>query len=203
MLRFYGADLKSVVTESISRNKPVMLIKDNGIYLMVEDGGIAEGSRLRHQIYQAFAEGCNPACDLEWQTMTRLLISEEIFSERLCLTEGQRWDIIIKSLQLVIVQDDISPKVFTDDPDYVPVAKYRSLTNRMNTMAIAHFNACVGPGEYIQWREAAYRLFWKCKHIRCKRAKRGDHFDFITAVNLLHRRARSVSPTGALLFVTN
>lgn len=196
MLRFFGAELKAVATESIARNKSVMLIKDHGVYLATEEGEVTKDGR---PVHQAFAEGCNPAYDLEWPVMARLLAGEKSFKEKLFLTEGQCWDIIVKSLQLAVVPDNISPKVFTDNPDYVAVAKYRSLTNRMNTMAITHFNACVDLKEFMQWREAAYRLFWECKHVRCKRAKRGNHFDFITAVNLLHRRARSVSPSGTLL----
>lgn len=196
MLRFYGPGLKSVMAESISTDKPVVLVKNNGVYLMVEAGEVADDGSLKHLVY---AEGCNPSFAPQWQAMAQILVGKDSFTEKIFLTDGQRWDMINKSQQLAIVPEDTALKVFTGNPDYVPVAEYRNLTDRMNTMTMAHFNACVGPKELMNWREMAYRLFWKCRTVHCRRANNSDHYQFIMAVNHLHRRAQCVSPTGALL----
>lgn len=60
MLRFYGSDLKAIVTESITTDKSVVLAKDHGVYLMVDGGEQRDDGRVRHL---AYADGCHPDLD--------------------------------------------------------------------------------------------------------------------------------------------
>ena len=62
MLRFYGSDLKAIVTESITTDKSVVLAKDHGVYLMVDGGEQRDDGRVRHL---AYADGCHPDLDPE------------------------------------------------------------------------------------------------------------------------------------------
>lgn len=82
MLRFHGKDLKAVLTESLSNDRPVVLTCDVTVSLSVQDGerfrsAPGREDQLRHK---AFADGCHPDRDQGWATLTFLCWSTMLFS---------------------------------------------------------------------------------------------------------------------------
>lgn len=196
MLRFYDQALRAVVTEALSTNKPIVLTNDNGVYLSVDGGETQSDGRKKHR---AYAEGCHPTLDPEWSAMARILTGSNDLTKRLMLTEGALWDIIAHSHQLTVAMSEKGPEIFCTERNYVPVAEYRHLADRMDTMTMAHFSACVGPKELSRWREMAQALFSKSRPVSCRRAQRRDHYQFILACKSLHSRMECVSHDGVLL----
>jgi hypothetical protein len=84
MLRFHGKDLKAVLTESLSNDRPVVLTCDVTVSLSVKDGehfrsAPGHEDQLRHQ---AFADGCHPDRDgLRWpRCWSTMLFSRNLSS---------------------------------------------------------------------------------------------------------------------------
>jgi len=200
MLRFHGKDLKAVLNESASRNLPVVLVKDNGVYLMVEKGRQRCGGRMKHL---AYAEGCHPDLDPEWHTLARILAGGDDFIEPLSLKPTQVQDILRRDFQLAVSMTDEKVSLFTGERQFVRAVDYRNLTDRMNTLAHAHFCACRGPEELSSWRMMALNLLDEVRPVSCKRAQRRDHYVFMMAAKNLRCRAGCVSPDGALHLVSH
>lgn len=203
MLRFHGKDLKAVLTEAISRNKPVMLTCTDGedsVFLAVQDAdrygaGSGKSGQRRHQ---AFADGCY-GCP----SFSRLITGHRYFSTTtsLALTEGRMWEMITKNHQLTLMlqRDDIA--IYSAERRYVPVAHYRDFTDRMHVTAVGHFGACRGRSDLQHWRIAALRLLRDVRPVACKRAYPHDHYRFLMTAHSLQRRIECVSPDGALLLL--
>jgi hypothetical protein len=204
MLRFHGKDLKAVLTEAISRDKPVMLTcdSDNGIYLSVQDAERyrADSERSDQLRHQAFADGCHPDLDAAGSATARLLTGYRYLSTltSLALTEGRMWDMITKSHQLTLTLSGGDIEVFSDERQYVPVAGYRDLTDRMHVTAIGHFGACNSRSDLQHWRTTALRLLRDIRPVACRHATAYDHHRFLMAAHNLQRRTECVSPEGAL-----
>lgn len=204
MLRFHGKDLKAVLTEAISRNKPVVLVcdSDGGIYLSVRDAecfgeGSGKPGALRHQ---AFADGCHPEQDAAGPVTSRLLSGYRYrsTSSPLALTERQMWEMITKNHQLTLHLQREGIAEYSAERHYVPVAKYRDFTDRMQVTAVGHFGACNSRNDLRHWRTAALRLLRDIRPVACRHATAYDHYRFLTAAHNLQRRTECVSPDGAL-----
>lgn len=61
MLRFKGADLAPVLSEAFANQCQLILVKDQGVYMMSEKGEALDGSERRKHL--AYAQGCNPDID--------------------------------------------------------------------------------------------------------------------------------------------
>jgi hypothetical protein len=60
MLRFTAADLHPVLSEARANGCRIILVKDQGVYMMSEKGARNPDGRQRHL---AYAVGCNPDVD--------------------------------------------------------------------------------------------------------------------------------------------
>ncbi|OCJ36788.1 hypothetical protein [Serratia sp. 14-2641] len=86
---------------------------------------------------------------------------------------------------------------------YVLVAEYRNATDRLFTLANAHFCACVGNDERRSWRGSAQRHLAELENLSCKRASERDRQCFIRASQLLRERLAMVNEHGELLLPTS
>lgn len=68
MLNFSGKEFVKVVEEALAKQCTIQLYTDNGIYLAAVDGEFSENKNER--LYTAYAEGCNPLTDENWQKYT-------------------------------------------------------------------------------------------------------------------------------------
>ena len=59
-LRFRGSDLRPVLTEAIAGQCRVILVKDQGVYFLAEQGERRPDGRVK---LLAYAVGCNPDTD--------------------------------------------------------------------------------------------------------------------------------------------
>lgn len=59
-LRFKGSDLRPVLTEAIASQCRVILVKDQGVYFLAEQGERRPDGRVK---LLAYAVGCNPDTD--------------------------------------------------------------------------------------------------------------------------------------------
>lgn len=201
MLRFYGKDLKAVLTESLSNDRPVVLTCDVTVSLSVQDGerfrsAPGREEQLRHQ---AFADGCHPDRDQGWATLAPVLVDNAVFSKPLVLTEGHIWDMLTNNHQLTLMLSDNDIAVYSGERRYVQVAGYRDLTDRLHVTASGHLGACSSRSELKYWRMTALRLLQDVHPVACRHARLADHHRFLVAAHHLQRRTECVSPDGALL----
>lgn len=204
MLRFHGKDLKAVLTESLSHNRPVILTCDVTVSLSVQDGerfrsAPGREGQLRHR---AFADGCHPDRDEEWATLTRILVNNALFTKPLALTEGHIWHMLTKNHQLTLMLSENDIAVLSGERRYVPVAGYRDLTDRLHVTADGHFSACSSRSELKHWRMTALRLLDDIHPVACRHARPADHDRFLMAAHNLLRRTECVSADGALLLMS-
>ncbi|AHG20657.1 hypothetical protein Z042_14305 [Chania multitudinisentens RB-25] len=82
---------------------------------------------------------------------------------------------------------------------FVLVAEYRNATDRLFTLAHAHFCACVGNDERRSWLGCALRHLAELENLGCKRANERDRRCFTRACQLLRERIAMVSPLGEVL----
>ncbi|MDF7679948.1 hypothetical protein PT300_04690 [Enterobacteriaceae bacterium ESL0689] len=188
MLRFYGKDLKDVLTESLKNDKPVILNSDVTVSLSVQDGE-----------YQAFADRCHPDKDQGWATLAPALVDNTVFTKSLALTEGHIWDMLTQNHQLTLMLTRGDIAVYSGERRYVPVAVYRDLTNRLHVTASGYFAACNCSSELKFWRITALQLLADACLVACRHARFTDHHRFLVAAHHLQRRTECVSPDGVLL----
>ena len=69
-LRFKGSDLRPVLTEAIASQCRVILVKDQGVYFLAEQGERRPDGRVK---LLAYAVGCNPDTDPfdDWWELAR------------------------------------------------------------------------------------------------------------------------------------
>lgn len=79
-LLFKGRDLKPVLTEAIANQCHIVLVKDQGVYWLAEDGERLPGGE---QKLIAYAIGCNPEIDTfnNWWTLARNELGGDDFAE--------------------------------------------------------------------------------------------------------------------------
>lgn len=205
MLRFHGKDLKAVLTESISCNRPVVLTYDATVSLSVHDGerfrsAPGREGQLRHQ---AFADGCHPDRDQGWATLARMLAGNVAFTKPVALTEGRIWDMLTRNHQLTLTLSGKDIAVCHGERRYVPVAGYRDLTDRLHVTAVGHFGACSCRSELKHWRMTALRLLQDVRPVACRHARPADHHRFLLAAYNLQCRTECVSPDGALRLLSS
>ena len=82
---------------------------------------------------------------------------------------------------------------------FVLVAEYRNATDRMFTLANAHFCACVGNDERRSWRGSAQRHLEELENLSCKRASERDRRCFSHASRLLRERIAMLNEHGEML----
>ncbi|WP_447870408.1 hypothetical protein [Serratia fonticola] len=82
---------------------------------------------------------------------------------------------------------------------FVLVAEYRNATDRLFTLANAHFCACVGNDERRTWRGSAQRHLAELENLSCKRASERDRRCFSHASRLLRERIAMVNEHGEML----
>ncbi|WP_404318712.1 hypothetical protein RX799_04040 [Klebsiella oxytoca] len=204
MLRFHGKDLKAVLTESLSNDRPVVLTCDVTVSLSVQDGErFRSASRREDQLcHQTFADGCHPDRDQGWTTLAPVLVDNAVFTKPLVLTEGRIWDMLTKNHQLTLRLSENDIAVYTGERRYVPVAGYRDLTDRLHVTATGYFAACCSRSELKYWRMTALRLLEDVHPVACRHARPADHCRFLMAAHNLQRRTECVSPDGALLLLS-
>ncbi|ECR4899921.1 DUF3085 domain-containing protein [Salmonella enterica] len=83
MLKFSAKDLKPVLQEARKNHCGVMLVKDEGVYLMSEIGALTPRGRK-----VAYAKGCHPKKDAAWWDTARAEVGGDDFGESLDLTES-------------------------------------------------------------------------------------------------------------------
>ncbi|ELF4281879.1 hypothetical protein RNF85_000390 [Salmonella enterica] len=204
MLRFDGKDLKAVLTESLSNDRPVVLTSNVTVSLSVQDGERVSSApgregQLRHQ---AFAAGCHPDRDQGWATLAPVLVDKAFFTKPLVLTEGRIWEILTKNHQLTLVLSENDIAIYSGQKRYVPLADYRDLTDRLHVTATGHFTACSSRSELKCWRMTALRLLEDAYFVVCRHARPADHNRFLMAAHNLQRRTECVSPHGAMLLLS-
>lgn len=86
---------------------------------------------------------------------------------------------------------------------FVLVADYRNATDRLFTLANAHFYACVTNSERRSWRSCAQRHLAELENLGCKRASERDRRCFTQACQLLRERIAMVDPHGEVLLPTS
>lgn len=86
---------------------------------------------------------------------------------------------------------------------FVIVAEYRNATDRLFTLANAHFCACVGNDERRSWRGSAQRHLAELENLSCKRASERDRRCFSQASRLLRERIAMVNEYGEMLLPTS
>ena len=82
---------------------------------------------------------------------------------------------------------------------FVLVAEYRNATDRMFTLANAHFCACVGNDERRSWRGSAQRHLAELENLSCKRASERDRRCFSHASRLVRERIAMLNEHGEML----
>ncbi|EAQ5767330.1 DUF3085 domain-containing protein [Salmonella enterica] len=82
MLKFSAKDLKPVLQEARKNHCGVMLVKDNGVYIMSETGILTPRGRK-----VAYAKGCHPQKDDNWWETALIEVGDDI-GESLDLTES-------------------------------------------------------------------------------------------------------------------
>ena len=78
---------------------------------------------------------------------------------------------------------------------FVLVAEYRNATDRLFTLANAHFCACVGNDERRSWRGSAQRHLAELENLSCERDRRC----FSHASRLLRERIAMLNEHGEML----
>lgn len=86
---------------------------------------------------------------------------------------------------------------------FVLVAEYRNATDRLFTLANAHFCACVGNDERRSWRGNAQRHLAELENLGCKRASKRDRRCFAQACQLLRERLAMVNELGEAILPTS
>ncbi|WP_073664039.1 DUF3085 domain-containing protein [Pseudomonas aeruginosa] len=86
-LRFKGSDLQPVLTEAIAGQCRVILVKDQGVYFLAEQGERRPDGRVK---LLAYAVGCNPDTDPfdDWWELARAELGGDDFAEYFDLKDG-------------------------------------------------------------------------------------------------------------------
>ena len=79
-IRFKGAELRPVLTEAVTNQSRVILVKDQGVYFLAERGERRPDGR---QKTIAYAVGCNPDVDSfdDWWELARAEFGGDDFGE--------------------------------------------------------------------------------------------------------------------------
>ncbi|EAN2395007.1 DUF3085 domain-containing protein [Salmonella enterica] len=100
MLIFNAKDLKPVLQEARKNHCGVMLVKDNGVYIMSETGVLTPRGRK-----VAYAKGCHPQKDDNWWETALIEVGDDI-GESLDLTESIITRILTEGKPLCITASD-------------------------------------------------------------------------------------------------
>ncbi|EEG6053316.1 DUF3085 domain-containing protein [Salmonella enterica subsp. enterica] len=101
MLKFSAKDLKPVLLEARKNHCGVVLVKDEGVYLMSETGDMTLRGRK-----VAYAKGCHPEKDDNWWDTARAEVVGDDFGETIDLTESMMNRILNEGKPLRITASD-------------------------------------------------------------------------------------------------
>ncbi|MEG3126991.1 DUF3085 domain-containing protein [Pantoea cypripedii] len=195
MLFFDDTDsLRKVFEEVSAQGVGLFLVKEHGIYLVAGKAEPPAPCQTRNITY---ANGCNPHRDGNWRNTVRKLVGEDDFANHLSVNSIAR-QILEQNAQLRAIVIGKKVALLCGDTRYVRLAEYHNLTNRLFTLAVAHFNACVSRDEFISWCSMALNLLSEAAFIGCHRANADSQRKFMSACTLLHRRLNCLTPDGAL-----
>ncbi|HEI8868265.1 TPA: DUF3085 domain-containing protein [Serratia odorifera] len=199
MLHFNPKELRPVIEEAFANQCELLLVKDQGIYLMPARGDRRADGRTKHLVY---ADGCHPEKDESWYETSRALAGGDDFGEHLVLTESSIMRILLEGQELWIHLLPETISIYVTPVFWVPVADYRRITMRMLNMVEANYSACVSNAEFKQWRKSAITLLGIACHTDSKRAKSGDRNEHQTLIERLKQRIDCVNADGAIRYPT-
>lgn len=84
----------------------------------------------------------------------------------------------------------------TSKCNYVLVAEYRNIIDRLFRQAAVHYNSCVGNSERTSWRSTSIMMLEKMANIDCKRATERDRQNFLSARRRLQEQVNCVLASG-------
>lgn len=82
--------------------------------------------------------------------------------------------------------------------NYVLVAEYRNVIDRLFRQAVVHYNSCVGNSERASWRSTSIMMLEKMADINCKRATERDRQNFLSAKKRLQEQVNRVQVCGEI-----
>lgn len=197
MLHFNPVELRPVVEETLANQCELLLVKDQGIYLMSAEGEWRKDGHIKYLVY---ADGCHPEKDEDWYDTACEFAGGDDFCEHLkldakaaerILSEGNQLRIHLLKEELII---HVAPV------EWVCVADYRRMAARLLQQANVHYPACVGKSELKRWRNSAINLLGAACYTACKRVKPRDREEFQAAFGLLKQRIDSVNAQGAIRY---
>ncbi|PQK87680.1 hypothetical protein [Pantoea ananatis] len=201
MIRFTSTQLRAVLSLRRGMKGPVILEKNNGIFLHRSD--------LRPQVKEplAWAEGCNPLSDDGWRKLSDCLITEKYFFHQFDLSQ-EACDAVLNEHQDLLVsficQTPGAVRVFaeTGEPErvYLPVRIYRSRISWLYDHALHHFQSCAGRAEHLNWRSQALSVLDRVIRLDSRRAKPADREMLNTSVQELRKRISQIAPDGSIRF---
>jgi len=201
MVRFTSTQLRPVLSLRRGMKGPVILEKNNGIFLRRSD--------LRPQVKEplAWAEGCNPLSDDGWRKLSDCLITETYFFHQFDLSQ-ESCDAVLNDHQDLLVsficQTPGAVSVFaeTGEPEkvYLPVGIYRSRISWLYDHALHHFRSCGSRAEHLNWRSQALSVLDRVIRLDSRRAKPSDREMLNSAVQELRKRISQIAPDGSIHF---
>ena len=198
MIRFTSTNLRPVLTMAGGFRRALILEKDFGIFIRIPDDH-NPGEWLK-----AYAEGCNPRHDEDWEQNSDGLIPGISYA---CMTRIPQdlWNRVIYDYHDLLVTPFDNTVLFEARPFekvWVSVANYRQGIERMFDQSCRHYHACVGDREHASWRFTALCIIDKVIRLDCKRAKPDDHKNFDFALMKLRDRIKTVTPDGKVQTLT-
>lgn len=195
MIRFTSASLRRLLTIPASFDNPLTIENGYGLYIRVED------DKFLGYWHMAYAEGCNPKTDEDWEARVLELSPAVDYSFRFFISCFVREAILDEHHDFIVtpkastVHSETQPAMKT----FVPVAEFRNGIERMFDKSHKHFLACVGDRERAAWRLSALYVLDDVIRTDCKRAKNADREQFARAFSRLRERINSVSQEGKII----
>ncbi|MCQ4094999.1 DUF3085 domain-containing protein [Erwinia persicina] len=195
MIRFTSASLRQALTIPASFDNPLTIENGYGLYIRVED------DKRPGYWHMAYAEGCNPKTDEDWEARVLELSPVFDYSFRFFISYLVRDSILDEHHDFIV-----TPKVDTVHSEaqppvkvFVPVADFRNGIERMFDQSHKHFHACVGDRERAAWRLSALYVLDDVIRTDCKRAKTADREQFVRAFARLKDRISTISQEGKII----
>ncbi|EBV2166198.1 hypothetical protein DN168_17650 [Salmonella enterica subsp. enterica serovar Eastbourne] len=202
MIRFTSYELRPMLTQNLGMKRPLILEKNLGIYLRAPD------DRRPGEWMKAWADGCNPAKDPDWSSLTDALIPDREFSFQSFMAQSMfdavlndHHDLLIKPV-ISNLNNALTLHMETQPPltVYVPVKEYRDRVKWLYDQSLYYFRTCVNNTERLSWRSHALCVLDQVIRLDSKRAKPADRERFDRAVASVRDHIRSVMSDGSLRY---
>ena len=195
MIRFTSTNLRYALSMTGDCQRPLILEKTFGIFIRVPDDN-NPGEWLR-----AYAAGCDPRHDDDWEYHADVLIPEKEYSFLTNISQDIWNAVINEHHDLFMTPSGTTVLTETQPPEtvWVRVAEYRNGIERLFDQAHRHFCACVGKREIAAWRQTSLYALDQVIRLDCKRAKPDDREQFARAVSRIKDRINTVTPEGEVL----